>query len=135
MSNIYFSDFNNLDLSSDKLAKVLSNNPNNEQKVNALYKMYIIYEKKKNNESEYYKNKIMKEFPNSVFAQKINNILVDNDLNDTPFILYKKYLDMFNNGEYEKLLKDILNTYTIKNNKVKRFLAFCYRIKKSNFIE
>ena len=53
MSNIYFSDFNNLDLSSDKLAKVLSNNPNNEQKVNALYKMYIIYEKKKNNESEY----------------------------------------------------------------------------------
>ena len=41
---------------------------------------------------------------------KINNILVDNDLNDTPFILYKKYLDMFNNGEYEKLLKDILNT-------------------------
>ena len=110
LSNIYFSDFNNLDLSSDKLAKVLSNNPNNEQKVNALYKMYIIYQKKKNNESEYYKNKIMKEFPNSVFAQKINNILVDNDLNDTPFILYKKYLDMFNNGEYEKLLKDILNT-------------------------
>ena len=45
-----------------------------------------------------------------MFAQKINNILLDNDLNDTPFILYKKYLDMFNNGQYEKLLKDILNT-------------------------
>ena len=110
LSNIYFSDFDNLHLSVDKLAKVLSNNPNNEQKVNAFYKMYTIYEKEKNDKSDYYKDKIMQEFPNSVFAQKIDNVLLDNDLNDTPFILYKKYLDMFNNGQYEKLLKDILNT-------------------------
>ena len=48
LSNIYFSDFDNLHLSADKLVKVLSNNPNNEQKVNALYKMYTIYEKEKN---------------------------------------------------------------------------------------
>ena len=110
LSNIYFSDFDNLHLSVDKLAKVLSNNPNNEQKVNAFYKMYTIYEKEKNDKSDYYKDKILQEFPNSVFAQKIDNVLLDNDLNDTPFILYKKYLDMFNNGQYEKLLKDILNT-------------------------
>ena len=97
-------------ISVDKLAKVLSNNPNNEQKVNAFYKMYTIYEKEKNDKSDYYKDKIMQEFPNSVFAQKIDNVLLDNDLNDTPFILYQKYLDMFNNGQYEKLLKDILNT-------------------------
>ena len=46
----------------DKLAKVLSNNPNNEQKVNAFYKMYTIYEKEKNDKSDYYKDKIMQEF-------------------------------------------------------------------------
>ena len=119
LSNIYFSDFDNLHLSVDKLAKVLSNNPNNEQKVNAFYKMYIIYEKEKNDKSDYYKDKIMQEFPNSVFAQKIDNVLLDNDLNDTPFILYKKYLDMFNNGQYEKLLKRYFKYRRIfKNNSI-----------------
>ena len=110
LSNVYFGEFNNVDLSADKLRKVLLNNPNNEQKVNALYKMFIICEKEKNNESDYYKDKIIEEFPNSIFAKKINNMIVDNNLNDTPFVMYKKYLDMFINEKYEKLLVNILNT-------------------------
>ena len=110
LSDIYYNDFNNHKLSKNKLRKVLVNSPNNDQKVNAYFKLYIIFKKQNNDESDNYKDKIINEFPNSVFAQKIKNTIAEGDLNDAPFNLYKKYLDLFNNKEYEKLLEDILNT-------------------------
>ena len=105
LGKIYKEKFKNYKLSSYNLKKLLKNNPTQIQKVDALYQLFSISLQRNDNEKEEYKNLILNDFPNSIYASIINKKNFKNyEISDQKKI-YKRAVILFNEQKFEDVIK------------------------------
>ena len=105
LGKIYKEKFKNYKLSSYNLKKLLKNNPTQIQKVDALYQLFSISLQRNDNEKEEYKNLILNDFPNSIYASIIKNKNFKNyEISDQKKI-YKRALILFKQQKFEDVIK------------------------------
>tara|TARA_B100001059_G_scaffold99696_1_gene99291 strand:+ start:11700 stop:14102 length:2403 start_codon:yes stop_codon:yes gene_type:complete len=102
LGKIYKEKFNNYKLSSFNLKKLLKNNPTQIQKVDALYQLFSISLQRNDNEKEEYKNLILNDFPNSMYASIIKN--KNYEISDQKKI-YNRVVNLFNQQKFEDVIK------------------------------
>lgn len=104
---LYKESFDNSILATDRLEKLLSLNPNTNQKLNALYHLYKMNEEHSAPQALLYKNQIIEEHPESRFAKILSQPdSYQLDENQSPEELYEKLLDAFKTQAYEKVLDE-----------------------------
>ena len=104
---IYKEQFNEYELASDKLEKLLTFNTSSTIELPAKFHLYKIYEKLKSNKAETYKNDIVTNFPTSKYAKLILNpklVLAKNDEN-SPEKVYEKLYYEYKDEAYETVIK------------------------------
>ena len=105
---IYKEKFNDYPLAQKRLEKLLELNPADELKVQALYHLFRINEKKSSIEANKFKTQLIKLYPKTLFAQ----ILIDPENNNfddmvTSESLYKKALNLFRNQKFNETLTEL----------------------------
>ena len=105
---IYKEKFNDYPLAQKRLEKLLELNPADELKVQALYHLFRINEKKSPIEANKFKTQLIKLYPKTLFAQ----ILIDPENNNfddivTSESLYKKALNLFRNQKFNETLTEL----------------------------
>ena len=105
---IYKEKFNDYTLAQKRLQKLLQLNPADELKVQALYHLYRINEKKSSIKANKYKTQLIELYPQTLFAQ----ILLDPENKNfdgivTSESLYKKALNLFKNQKFKETLKEL----------------------------
>jgi hypothetical protein len=102
---LYKEKFKNTVLASDRLKKLLVSKPNENQKLNAWYHLYKMNELDQPKTALVYKDKIVREYPDSRFARIINdpeNFKLKE--NETPEIRYESFYQLYLNQQYEEVL-------------------------------
>jgi len=102
---IYKQKFSNYNLARDRFKKLLSKNPRSEIKVQALYHLYKINQNKDDSLANYYKSKILDNFPKTPFAilLSISNNYSNLEIQTNESLYYNLY-KMYSRGEYIDLL-------------------------------
>ncbi len=111
---IYKEKFNDYHLAQERLEKLLELDPADELKVQALYHLYRIYEKKSSTIANKFKKQLINLYPQTPFAQ----ILVDPENKNfdgvvTPELLYKKALNLFKNQKFKETLKELDRLFVV----------------------
>ena len=103
---IYKEKFKEYDLASKKLEQLLVNKPEEKLVLPSLYNLYKIYQITNNDKAEEIKNKIKAQYPNSRYAQILNNsnVIVEEG---SPDEVYKKLYQQYNNEEFEAVLAKV----------------------------
>lgn len=95
-------------LATEKLEKLLLQNPEEKLVLPSFYNLYKIYEITNPSKSDELKNKILSQYPNSRYAQIINNInettKTESELIDLEYIEYYK---LYQNEQYTLILEKI----------------------------
>lgn len=100
LGTIYFEKFKEYKLATDKLENLLVSNPEERLILPSMYNLYKIYTLQKNPRADFYKNKITNEYPNSRYAQIINNPDLKNYLTENdPISIYKKLYQEYEKGD------------------------------------
>lgn len=103
---IYKEKFKEYKLASNKLERLLKNNPEDKLVLPAMYNLYKIYQITNNAMAEEIKIKISTQFPNSRYAQIINNSNINNIFaSGTPEDIYGELYELFQ----EERLMTVLN--------------------------
>lgn len=100
---IYKEKFKEYRLAADKLENLLDQNPEERLVLPSLYNLYKIYQQIDASKAEYYKKKIIGEFPSSRYAQILNDNKISLDLGD-PETVYKKLFKDYEDGLYRETL-------------------------------
>ncbi|TRX09731.1 type IX secretion system periplasmic lipoprotein PorW/SprE [Flavobacterium gawalongense] len=113
---IYKEKFKEYELASAKLEQLLKNNPEEKLILPALYNLYKIYQITDAAKAEAIKNKISSQFPNSRYAQIINNTNsnVASD-NESPEKVYNKWYKLYQEEQYAVVLAkidDLINQFS-----------------------
>ncbi|TRX01745.1 type IX secretion system periplasmic lipoprotein PorW/SprE [Flavobacterium gawalongense] len=113
---IYKEKFKEYELASAKLEQLLKNNPEEKLILPALYNLYKIYQITDAAKAETFKNKISSQFPNSRYAQIINNTNsnVASD-NESPEKVYNKWYKLYQEEQYAVVLAkidDLINQFS-----------------------
>ncbi|MFV8324733.1 tetratricopeptide repeat protein [Flavobacterium sp. ZS1P14] len=113
---IYKEKFKEYELASAKLEQLLKNNPEEKLILPALYNLYKIYQITDAAKAETIKNKISSQFPNSRYAQIINNTNsnVASD-NESPDKVYNKWYKLYQDEQYSVVLAkidDLINQFS-----------------------
>ncbi len=98
---IYKEKFKKYELATNKLEQLLKNNPEEKLILPAMYNLYKTYQITDNAKAEVMKNQINSKFPDSRYAQLINNASIDEvSLIGTPEGIYNKWYKLFTEEEY-----------------------------------
>ncbi|MFV8464320.1 tetratricopeptide repeat protein [Flavobacterium sp. LB1P62] len=113
---IYKEKFKEYELASAKLEQLLKNNPEEKLVLPALYNLYKIYQITDTAKAEDIKNRISAQYPNSRYAQIINNTNsnVASD-NESPDKVYNKWYKLYQNEQYAVVLAkidDLINQFS-----------------------
>ncbi|WP_035669008.1 tetratricopeptide repeat protein [Flavobacterium sp. 83] len=112
---IYKEKFKEYELASAKLEQLLKNNPEEKFILPALYNLYKIYQITDAGKAEEIKNRISAQYPNSRYAQIINNtnsVAVDNE---SPEKVYNKWYKLYQEEQYAVVLAkmdDLINQFS-----------------------
>ncbi len=105
---IYKEKFKEYELAASRLEQLLKNNPEERLVLPAKYNLFKIYEILKSSKAEFYKNQIISEYPESRYAQILQNPSVELTDNDSPdkvyYNLYKLFQDNAVRDSYEEVL-------------------------------
>jgi len=103
---IYKEKFKEYKLATAKLEELLESNPEEKLILPTMYNLYKIYQITDNSKAEEMKNRINNQYPDSRYAQIINNPN-DNNLvfEGTPESIYNELYRQFENEEFEEVLK------------------------------
>ena len=105
---IYKEKFNDFPLATERLKKVLSLNPPKEIRVQALYHLYRMEEKKKTDVAENYKIDLIKNYPDTPFARILSNQKNYNSTGTvTPEKLYENALKLYKEQKLIETLEEI----------------------------
>ena len=102
---LYKEKFKNTFLANDRLKKLLVSEPNENQQLNAWYHLYKMNEIDQPKMALVYKDKIVREYPESRFARIISdpeNFKLKE--NETPQIRYESLYQLYLNQQYEEVL-------------------------------
>ncbi|WP_235889597.1 type IX secretion system periplasmic lipoprotein PorW/SprE [Flavobacterium restrictum] len=103
---IYKERFKEYGLASNKLEQLLKNNPEEKLVLPAKYNLYKIYQITNATKAEEMKNSISKDYPNSRYAQIINNVGSTEELEKgSPESLYKSCYRMFESEQFAAVIK------------------------------
>ena len=105
---IYKEKFNDFPLAEKRLLKVISIDPPDDIKVQALYHLYRMNEKQNDNKAEEYKTELIENYPNTSFAKLLSNP-ENYDISGiiTPQTLYIKALSLFKQQRFIETLDEI----------------------------
>ena len=104
---IYKEKFKEYQLAATKLEKLLANNPEERLVLPAMYNLYKIYEIIDKNKAMAMKDKIIAQYPDSRYAQILKNPDASAiAAGDSPQIAYQKLFNLFNAGDYRKVLAE-----------------------------
>ncbi|KIA86985.1 tetratricopeptide repeat protein [Flavobacterium sp. AED] len=112
---IYKEKFKEYQLASAKLEQLLKNNPEEKFILPTLYNLYKIYQITDAAKAEEIKNRISAQYPNSRYAQIINNtnsVAVDNE---SPEKVYNKWYKLYQEEQYTVVLAkidDLINQFS-----------------------
>ena len=105
---IYKEKFNDFPLATERLKKVLSLNPPKEIRVQALYHLYRMEEKKKTDVAENYKIDLIKNYPDTPFARILSDQKNYNSTGTvTPEKLYENALKLYKEQKFIETLEEI----------------------------
>ena len=105
---IYKEKFNDFPLATERLKKVLSLNPPKEIRVQALYHLYRMEEKKKTDVAENYKIDLIKNYPDTPFARILSDQKNYNSTGIvTPEKLYENALKLYKEQKFIETLEEI----------------------------
>jgi tetratricopeptide (TPR) repeat protein len=105
---IYKEKFKEYELATNKLEKLLQNNPEEKLIVPTLYNLYKIYQITDPTRAVALKERITSQYPNSRYAVIINdNNLDDNALADSPDNLYNKLYQLYSDEKFAAVLEKI----------------------------
>jgi len=107
---IYKEKFKEYELASKKLEQLLLNNPEEKLVLPTMYNLYKIYQITDNGKAEEMKNRISSQYPNSRYAQIINNTNPDSvSLIETPEDVYGKSYKLYQEEKFAEVLGNIDN--------------------------
>lgn len=105
---IYKEKFKEYELATTKLEQLLRNNPEEKLVLPAMYNLYKIYQITDSAKAEAMKNSINSKFPDSRYAQLINNKTADEvSLVGTPEGVYNKWYKLYAEEEYVTVLENL----------------------------
>ena len=104
---IYKEKFKEYQLAADKLERLLLNNPEERLVLPSMYNLYKIYEIIDKSKAEGMKTRIITSFPNSRYAQILNNPNGEYAENsDSPKAVYESLYKRYQEGDYKLVLTD-----------------------------
>ena len=104
---IYKEKFKENNLALDKLEKLLQQNPQEKLILPAMYNLYKLYQIADLNKVQAIQKKISGQYPDSRYAQIINNASVNADsVNETPESVYNKWYKEFQQEQYVSVLEN-----------------------------
>lgn len=104
---IYKEKFKENDLAIAKLEQLLNNNPEEKLVLPAMYNLYKLYQITDINKAAAIKNKISTQFPDSRYAQIINNTNPSGtSQNETPESVYNKWYKAFQQEQFVSVLEN-----------------------------
>ena len=103
---IYKEKFKEYDLAAKKLEDLLQNKPDEKLVLPSLYNLYKIYQNTNPDKAETIKNKITAQYPNSRYAQILNNGNVIAE-EGSPDVVYKNIYQQYQNEEFDAVLAKI----------------------------
>jgi tetratricopeptide (TPR) repeat protein len=112
---IYKEKFKEYELASAKLEQLLKNNPEEKFILPALYNLYKIYQITDAGKAEEIKNRISAQYPNSRYAQIINNTNSVAADNESPEKVYNKWYKLYQEEQYAVVLAkmdDLINQFS-----------------------
>ncbi|TDW50193.1 protein involved in gliding motility SprE [Flavobacterium sp. 270] len=104
---IYKEKFKEYNLASDKLEQLLKNNPEEKLILPSMYNLYKIYQITNPAKAEAIKSNITTAYPNSRYAQILNN--TNSNEISAPDTEYKKWYKLYEQEEYSMILDNIDN--------------------------
>lgn len=105
---IYKEKFKENDLAIAKLEQLLNNNPEEKLVLPATYNLYKLYQINDVNKATALKNKISTQFPDSRYAQIINNTNPNGIAqNETPESVYNKWYKAFQQEQFVSVLENV----------------------------
>lgn len=110
---IYKEKFKEYALATAKFEKILEQNPAEKVVLPTMYNLYKIYQTTDNTKAAAMKIRILSQFPESRYAQIINNAETDNLNVDSPDKTYNQFYDIFKKEQFVSLLEK-LNTAIIQ---------------------
>ncbi|WP_200974594.1 gliding motility protein [Echinicola sp. 20G] len=118
LGKVLFFELNRPDLARDYLVKMIQEYPDSEKKPEAYYTLYLI-ERETNGMTEYYANKLNKEFPDSPFTKSVNNPVEESSgtiANKNAAENYSQAYLLFKEGRYDEsrsLIRATLDNYPL----------------------
>lgn len=104
---IYKEKFKKYELATERLEKLLQNNPEERLILPAMYNLFKIYEITNKEKAEVMKQKIISLYPESRYATILKSSPADLvKANDTPDAAYNKLFKTYESGQYQKVLTD-----------------------------
>lgn len=103
---IYKEKFKENDLAANKLEQLLTNQPEEKLVLPTLYNLYKIYQITNSDKAEAIKNRIVTQYPNSRYAQILNNANVAIE-EGSPDAVYKKVYEQYLNEEFDAVAAKI----------------------------
>ena len=105
---IYKEKFKENNLALDKLEKLLQQNPQEKLILPAMYNLYKLYQIADLNKAQAMQKKISGQYPDSRYAQIIDNASVNADsVNETPESVYSKWYKAFQQEQYVSVLENL----------------------------
>lgn len=104
---IYKEKFKEYNLASDKLEQLLRNNPEEKLVLPSMYNLYKIYQITNPQKAETIKAEISSKYPDSRYAQILNN--KSEDPNSSPDKEYQKWYKLFEEEKFDEVLANIDN--------------------------
>lgn len=105
---IYKEKFKEYALASKKLEQLLLNNPEEKLVLPTMYNLYKIYQITDSAKAEDMKNRISSQYPNSRYAQIINNTNLDSvSSKETPEDVYDKWYKLYQEEQFSEVLAKI----------------------------
>jgi len=102
---IYKEKFKEYELASKKLEQLLLNNPEEKLVLPAMYNLYKIYQITDSGKAEDMKNRISSKYPNSRYAQIINNTNPNSvSSSETPEDVYDKWYKLYQEEQFAEVL-------------------------------
>ena len=110
---IYKEKFKEYALATDKLEKVLEQNPVEKLVLPTMYNLYKIYQITDATKAAAMKNRIVSQYPSSRYAQIISNMDTNNSNAETPEKTYNQFYKLFQEEQFVEVLEK-LNTAIIQ---------------------
>ncbi|WP_445718633.1 type IX secretion system periplasmic lipoprotein PorW/SprE [Flavobacterium sp.] len=104
---IYKEKFKEYSLAASRLEQLLKNNPEERLVLPAMYNLYKIYQQISASKAEEMKQRILAQYPNSRYAQILNNPEVEITDNENPELVFNALYKKFENNQIREVLVEV----------------------------